>query len=84
MEEQNMSEYVKDSCGHVVDLSTCVRCGSKHGATTMSRFNEDIICMACLEKERAHPQYPAAAKAELEACQRGDYNFPGIGKPGDL
>jgi len=79
-----MSGYVKASCGHMIDLSTCVRCGSKHGATIMSRFNEDIICMACEAKEKAHPKYWEAVKEELEACNRGNYNFPGIGKPSDL
>jgi len=70
--------------GRMLDLSTCARCGAKNGPTTMSRFNTDILCMDCLSKEKAHPKYPEAAKAELEAVQRGDYNFPGIGKPSDL
>ena len=65
--------------GRMLDLSTCARCGAKNGPTTMSRFNTDILCMDCLSKEKAHPKYPEAAKAELEAVQRGDYNFPGIG-----
>lgn len=43
-----------------------------------------MICDSCEEKEKAHPKYPEAKKAELEAVQRGDMNFPGIGKPSDL
>jgi len=70
--------------GKMLDLSTCARCGAKNGPTTMSRFNTDILCMDCLSKEKAHPKYPEAAKAELEAVKRGDYNYPGIGKPSDL
>jgi len=50
----------------------------------MSRFNTDIICRKCEDLERAHPQYKEAQEAELAACKRGDYNYPGIGKPADL
>jgi hypothetical protein len=50
----------------------------------MSKFNTDIICMDCKDKEREHPQFKRAVDAELAACMRGDYNFPGIGKPADL
>jgi len=65
--------------------SDCVRCGNKHPfSVTMSRFNTDTICGPCEDKERAHPMYAEAARVELEAVKRGNYNFPGIGKPGDL
>lgn len=58
----------------------CKRCLHDTGmATTMSIFNTDIICMGCSDKERDHPDYKLAKDAELEACKRGDYNFPGIG-----
>jgi hypothetical protein len=50
----------------------------------MSKFNNDIICMACKTKERAHPDYQKASDAEIRAVRQGDYNFPGIGKPADL
>jgi len=63
---------------------TCDRCGDQTAVTIMSKFNEDIICMDCLAKEKAHPKYAEASKAELEAVKRGDYNFPGVGKPADL
>jgi hypothetical protein len=44
----------------------------------------DMICFNCSDLERAHPKYREAREAELEALKRGDYNFPGIGKPDDL
>jgi hypothetical protein len=44
----------------------------------------DMICFDCSNLERAHPKYLEAREAELKAIQRGDYNFPGIGKPSDL
>jgi hypothetical protein len=50
----------------------------------MSRFNTEHICRICEKKEREHPEYEAAAAAELRAVKSGDYNFPGIGKPSDL
>jgi len=62
----------------------CQRCYKESIAHTMSRFNTDLICMDCEEKEKKHPDYQAAADAELKAVQSGDMNFPGIGKPGDL
>ena len=41
-------------------------------------------CMACKDKERTHPRYAEAVAAECDAVQRGNTNFLGIGKPGDL
>jgi hypothetical protein len=62
----------------------CERCGNPTNAVTMSMFNVDIICMGCKDIEAHHPDYPKAAKAEYDACEKGDYNFGGIGKPADL
>jgi recombinational DNA repair protein (RecF pathway) len=62
----------------------CHRCGKQTDVTTMSFFNTDILCMECVDKERAHPAFEAAHEAEREAVRRGDYNFPGVGKPRDL
>lgn len=64
----------------------CARCGADLSKTTssMSRFNTDICCSACIDKEKAHPRYKEAEAAELAAVRAGDYNFPGIGKPHDL
>lgn len=50
----------------------------------MSKFNEDIICIDCKDKERKHPRYKEADEAEIASVRRGERNFPGIGKPGDL
>src|SRR5205823_3034422 len=62
----------------------CQRCGQEAFASTMSRFNTEMICLACEQRERQHPDYPKAVAAEEEALKRGDLNFPGIGKPADL
>ncbi len=48
----------------------------------MSRFNTDVLCPACIEEEKQHPDYEKAVAAELEAVRCGDMNFPGIGWPG--
>jgi len=58
----------------------CDRCGksTSYGATTMSVFNEDVICMDCKKEEKNDPEYGAAVEAEREAIARGDYNYKGI------
>jgi len=63
---------------------TCDRCGGDAQTSTMSRFNTETICIPCERKEKAHPKYAEAARVELAAVKRGDYNFPDIGKPADL
>jgi len=50
----------------------------------MSRFNTDMICEDCEAKEKAHPEYQAAHDREVEEVRKGNYNFPGVGKPADL
>lgn len=62
----------------------CPRCGGEMGICIMSRFNTQMICMDCVQKEEKHPDYAKAKEAELKALKRGDYNFKGIGKPSDL
>lgn len=62
----------------------CDRCGARMRVSIMSKFNTDIICLDCQEKERSHPDYERACRIEREAVRDGDYNFPGIGKPADL
>lgn len=60
----------------------CDRCrGQLVDGRTMSRFNEDTICMECAEAECRHPDYRRAAAAERAAFRRGDRNFRGIGRP---
>jgi hypothetical protein len=65
-------------------MPNCDRCYQAAQISIMSRFNTDTICMACEEKEKAHPRYKEAQAAELRAVQAGNYNYPGIGKPSDL
>lgn len=65
-------------------MQTCDRCRQETLVTTMSFFNTDTICPECKTKERNHPKFGEALKAENEACRTGNYNFPGIGKPSDL
>ena len=56
----------------------CDRCGGDtNNMTTMSIFNEDVICMSCKEQERKDPEYQAASVAEIEAVKAGDRNFKG-------
>jgi len=62
-------------------MCTCERCG--HGeAVTMSYFNTDLLCLSCIEVERAHPDFEKARTAEESAVRAGNFNFPGIGWPG--
>ena len=67
-----------------LDDGRCDRCGKETRVHIMSYFNEDDLCMACSEKEQAHPDYGTAKATEAEAVRHGDMNYPGIGKPGDL
>ena len=57
----------------------CDRCGGPtNNLTTMSIFNQDVICIPCKEKERKDPDYELARQAEEEAVRRGDTNYPGL------
>lgn len=63
----------------------CDRCGcSNNNQTTMSKFNTDVICMPCKEKEILHPEYKNACDVELNEIKKGNYNFEGIGLPESL
>jgi hypothetical protein len=56
----------------------CDRCkGPTNNYTTMSIFNEQIICMDCKKEEREDPEYKAADKAADEAYLLGVKNFKG-------
>ena len=56
----------------------CDRCGeSTNGTTTMSVFNEDVICMDCKKEEKNDPEYDAAVKAEYEEIKKGNTNYKG-------
>lgn len=60
----------------------CDRCNQETSLTQGSYFSLEILCMECAIKETYHPDYGYAKRVELEAVQRGDYNFPGVGWPG--
>lgn len=65
--------------------NNCERCGQNCDAGhTMSYFNTDKLCDACMKEERAHPDFKAAQDADVAAIKKGYYNFPGIGLPDDL
>lgn len=67
-----------------IKKQTCERCKGATISTRMSRFNTEMCCDGCVEKEKAHPKYSAAVEEELRQCRMGNYNFDGIGKPEDL
>ena len=69
---------IRDWEGH------CQRCFRKSDIHTMSMFDVSLICMACADNEKNHPDYSRAQKAEHEAVKSGNRNFKGIGKPKDL
>ena len=59
--------------------TSCDRCGAPLTVRIMSMYNEDVICMACKEKERQRPDYREAVEADNEAIRHGNRNFKGIG-----
>lgn len=65
-------------------MSRCERCFKEAFVTTGSIFNTAQICMKCADKESVHPRYEEAREAKMLAVKGGDYNFPGIGLPGDF
>jgi hypothetical protein len=74
------SDATKMADGGVMDVKKCQRChNDTHGVTTMSMFNEDIICMDCKEQEKKHPDYEKAVNSDIEEIKKGNYNFKGIG-----
>jgi hypothetical protein len=61
-----------------MNKSICDRCGEPtNGVTTMSMFNEDVICMTCKQDEKNDPEYQAAAEAEHEEIRKGKNNYKG-------
>ena len=64
--------------------SHCNQCRKRLDVRITSMFNTDILCMACKEKEEAHPAYERVQNAEHDAVRKGNLNFPGIGLPPDL
>lgn len=62
----------------------CARCAKEITVSIVSRFNTDVICLGCADKERAHPQYANAVAREEEEICHGNLKFRGVGKPSDL
>ena len=59
----------------------CDRCHQPtNGITTMSMFNQEVICIPCKDKEKNEPGYAAAVEADHAAIRQGNYNFPGVGR----
>lgn len=57
----------------------CARCRKRCGATMMSQYNTQIVCMSCKDAEEIREDYKFAVEAENEAMKRKDFNFKGIG-----
>ena len=75
--KDNINTIKKESFG--MNRENCDRCGQPTGgATTMSIFNEDVICMPCKKEEKNDPDYEAANQAEMQAVRNGDHNFKGV------
>lgn len=75
--KDDISAVKKESFG--MNKENCDRCEKPTGgSTTMSIFNQDVICLPCKEKEKLDPDYDAAVRADQEAIRNGDYNFPGV------
>ena len=49
----------------------------------MSWFNTDEICFACNDLEELHPDFRFAKAVENAYIKLGNYNYPGIGYPGE-
>ncbi|WP_407312071.1 hypothetical protein [Desulfosporosinus sp. SB140] len=56
----------------------CSRCGGRLVIRSMSRMNDDVLCMDCLELEKAHPRYQEAFDAELEQVKAENNKYPGL------
>lgn len=81
----NFDNFTKDDINTVkkesfgMNRQNCDRCGKPtDGKTTMSIFNEDVICMSCKTEEKNDPDYDAACRAEAQAVRNGDHNFKGV------
>ena len=67
-----MDDFFKKNC--------CDRChGSLKNGRIMSMYNEQVICMACKEKETQRADYRKAVEADHAEIRKGNYNFKGIG-----
>lgn len=58
----------------------CERCKQGNRAQYMSMFNSQMLCSACYEEEKTHPDYAIAE----EAFEKDKMGYDGIGLPADL
>lgn len=73
-----IKRFIKKFEAFSMNKSECDRCGGPtDGITTMSMFNEDIICMDCKDSEKDDPDYEHAANIERVQIRRGNTNFKG-------
>jgi hypothetical protein len=63
-------------------MARCERCRKPTFVTRTSWFNTETICSDCADEEEAHPDIDYAKEVEAAACQRGDFNYRGVGWPG--
>ena len=75
-----LDAYAANGKSISMNVDKCERCHQPtNNKTTMSMFNEDVICMSCKEKERQNPNYSKAHAADIEQIKKGNYNYSGIG-----
>jgi hypothetical protein len=75
-----LDAYAANGKSISMNVDKCERCHQPtNNKTTMSMFNEDVICMSCKEKERQNPNYSKAETADIEQIKKGNYNYSGIG-----
>jgi hypothetical protein len=65
-------------------MSKCHRCGNESHLFGFSYFNTQMICIPCVDEERAHPDFKKARDEEFKQVSGGNLNFEGIGLPKDL
>jgi len=62
----------------------CERCEHPCAKTMGSTFNAEQICEVCRYEEERHPLFGEARRREIEALNRGYFDFEGIGLPTEL
>jgi hypothetical protein len=56
----------------------CDRCGQPSNVFKGSIFNEEMICMDCIESEKERPDYTLAKQKEAEEVRKGNFNYKGL------
>lgn len=58
----------------------CDRCHQPtNRVTTMSMYNEEVICMSCKDAEKKRSDYKQAQDTDNAEIKKGNYNYEGIG-----